>query len=77
LLFCFESGSNTFLDLPDVLSFLEYARTYGFNILSLSGGEPFLYPHLEELLISSHSLGNRNMAASNGMLFKSDKAKGF
>jgi MoaA/NifB/PqqE/SkfB family radical SAM enzyme len=58
-----------------IVHFLQYARTYGFEVLSVSGGEPFLYPHLEELLIKSHSLGNKNIAVSNGMLLKAEKAK--
>jgi Fe-coproporphyrin III synthase len=63
------------IELSDVSLFLKYARGYGFEILSVSGGEPFLYPDLEELLQQSHAIGNKNISASNGMLFKTDKAK--
>lgn len=61
---------------PDDLAlFLQYAGIYGFNVMSVSGGEPFIYPHLEQLLVTSHALGYKNMAASNGMLFKTDRAQ--
>ncbi len=75
---CYSSSGPSLrghMYLSDIFYFLQYARNYGFEILSVSGGEPFLYPHLEELLSISHSLGNKNIAASNGMLLKSDKAK--
>lgn len=75
---CYSSSDSTFknyLNPSDLIFFLEYARTYGFDILSVSGGEPFLYPGLEELLSGSHTIGNKNIAASNGMLFKSDNSQ--
>ena len=68
-------GLNGHIDLNDVSQFLQYASNYGFDVLSVSGGEPFMYPDLEELLSIGHSLNFKNIAASNGMLFKSDRAK--
>ena len=50
-----------------------YAKEQGYNNISLSGGEPFLYKNLEELLIFSKSLGFQNALASNGMLLQSEK----
>lgn len=75
---CYSSSGPSFKDfteLDDLIYFLKYARSYGFDVTSISGGEPFLYPKLEELLDYSHSLGNRNIVASNGMLLQSTKAK--
>lgn len=75
---CYSSSGPAFKDftgLDDLVSFLKYARSYGFDVTSVSGGEPFMYPKLEELLEYSHSLGNRNIAASNGMLLQGAKAK--
>ena len=66
---------NGHIDLDDISHFLQYASNYGFDVLSVSGGEPFLYPDLEELLSIGHSLEYKNIAASNGMLFKSDRSK--
>ncbi|MEO6682637.1 MAG: radical SAM protein [Ginsengibacter sp.] len=73
---CYSSSGpafKDFADLDDLIYFLEYAHKFGFDVTSVSGGEPFLYPKLEELLIGSHSIGNKNIAASNGMLFQSAK----
>ena len=74
---CYSSSGpafKDFADLDNLISFLQYGRRYGFDVTSVSGGEPFLYPKLEELLEASHALGNKNIAASNGMLLQSEKA---
>lgn len=75
---CYSSSSPVLkrqLDAKEIISFLGYARTYGFNALSVSGGEPFLYSGLEEVLRESKKLGYKNLAASNGMLLQSEKNK--
>ena len=53
--------------------FMDYAKGYGFNTLSVSGGEPFMYQSLKEVLKDSKALGLRNLVASNGMLLKSKR----
>lgn len=58
-----------------IADFLQYARPYGFNAVSVSGGEPFLYRDLGELLIASRQLGYKNLSASNGMLLKTERGK--
>lgn len=63
------------IDLENLDHFLAYAAGYGFNVVSVSGGEPFIYKDLEALLQISHSHGYKNMSATNGMLFKSERAK--
>lgn len=69
------SGSGpkerTMLDIDALKKFLEYAYGQGFNSLSISGGEPFLYDHLKELFVFSKQLGYRNNMVSNGMLLPS------
>jgi MoaA/NifB/PqqE/SkfB family radical SAM enzyme len=76
---CYSSSGPGFkgsqLAVGDLVRFLEYARGYGFETLSVSGGEPFMYRELDELLGESHQLKNRNMVASNGMLLKSARAR--
>ena len=58
-----------------IVDFLDYARGYGFNVISVSGGEPFLYRELEELLRASRLLGYKNLTASNGMLLKTERGR--
>lgn len=75
-LHCYSSSSPHFtqmLDIEELKTFLVYAKEQGYNNISLSGGEPFLYKNLEELLVFSKSLGFQNAVASNGMLLQSEK----
>jgi MoaA/NifB/PqqE/SkfB family radical SAM enzyme len=44
------------------------ARTLGYDVLSVSGGEPLLFPGLVALLRHAHELGMRTAVTSNGML---------
>jgi Fe-coproporphyrin III synthase len=73
-LHCYSSsgpGFKNMLDIEALKKFLVYAKEHGFNNLSISGGEPFLYDKLEELFIFSRELGYQNTMASNGMLLPS------
>ncbi|PWT72358.1 MAG: hypothetical protein C5B59_15925 [Bacteroidetes bacterium] len=73
-LHCYSSSGPTMkamLDIDALKKFLEYAYQNGFNNLSVSGGEPFLYDHLKELFSFSKKLGYRNNMVSNGMLLVS------
>lgn len=75
---CYSKSSpkmKTALEAKDIINFLEYAHRYNFNALSVSGGEPFIYQGLNEVLKSSKELGYKNSVASNGMLLKSSKAQ--
>lgn len=75
---CYSSSApvyKTHLAADDIIRFLQYAKGYGFEILSVSGGEPFMYPELEKLLSASHDMGNKNITVSNAMLLKSERAK--
>lgn len=77
-LHCYSSSAPHHRDMLDIAAlkkFLVYAYEQGFNNISVSGGEPFLYKDLEEMLRFSRSIGYQNTMASNGMLLKSDRAK--
>jgi Fe-coproporphyrin III synthase len=74
-LHCYSSsgpGFKEMLDVEALKKFLEYAYQHGFNNISVSGGEPFLYNGLEELFKFSKSLGYQNTMASNGMLLQAE-----
>jgi Fe-coproporphyrin III synthase len=66
-------GHKEHLDLESLKNFLSFAFQKGYNNISVSGGEPFLYPHLKELLQFTKQIGFQNSVASNGMLLKSAK----
>jgi Fe-coproporphyrin III synthase len=52
---------------PEVLSqALEDAAAMGYEVVSVSGGEPFLYPGLAQLLAHARSLGLRTTVTTNG-----------
>jgi MoaA/NifB/PqqE/SkfB family radical SAM enzyme len=52
---------------------LETLREEGFNVASVSGGEPLLYPHLYELLEFARSLSMTVTVTTNGMLLTQAK----
>lgn len=75
---CYSSSTPTekiSLNSRDIINFLEYAYNYDFNVLSLSGGEPFLFKELGTVLKKSKELGYKNSVATNGMLLKSSKSR--
>ena len=75
-LHCYSSSGPDFKEMLDIKAlkrFLTYAYEHGFNNISISGGEPFLYSDLEELFKYSRSLGYQNTLASNGMLLQSER----
>lgn len=62
------------LELNSLLPYLKYLKeNHQFNVISISGGEPFLYSDLKKLLFSTKELGYYNQVVSNGMLLKSKK----
>jgi MoaA/NifB/PqqE/SkfB family radical SAM enzyme len=54
------------LDVDEVLPSLEVLREEGYQILSLSGGEPLLYGDVEVLLREAHGMGFQVNLVSNG-----------
>ena len=54
---------------PEVLSrAVEDAAAMGYEVVSVSGGEPFLYPELAQLLAQAKSLGLRTTVTTNGTI---------
>ena len=56
------------LDLVALLSCLKVLRQEGYEVLSLSGGEPLLYPELPSLLEASNEMGFETNLVTNGMV---------
>ena len=66
---CYSSSGPSVrveLDLETVCSAVSDARELGFDVLSVSGGEPFLYRGLPELLAHARSLGMQTTVTTNG-----------
>ncbi|MEO6188107.1 MAG: radical SAM protein [Ginsengibacter sp.] len=75
---CYSSsapGLKEGLDVALLLNILEQARDIGYNVVSMSGGEPFIYKSLEELMSQTKLMGYFNSVTSNGMLITNGKAK--
>ncbi len=75
-LHCYSNSAPHFrqeLDINVLKSFLEQAWAEGFDTISISGGEPFMYSHLLELLSFAKNIGYYTSAVTNGMLLKSEK----
>jgi Fe-coproporphyrin III synthase len=70
-LHCYSSSSpreRGALDLALLCDAVSAAAREGFNMVSLSGGEPLLYKPLVELLQHARACGMRTAVTSNGML---------
>ena len=66
---CYSGSSpqrQTVLPLGPLLQALHHLRDEGYEVLSLSGGEPLLYPHLAGLLAGARAMGYRIGAITNG-----------
>jgi Fe-coproporphyrin III synthase len=75
---CYSSSAPQLkegLPLSPILRMLEEARDLGYNVVSMSGGEPFLYRPLEQLIEASSAMGYFNSVTTNGMLLGSASAK--
>jgi len=75
---CYSSSLPAYrdaLNVSELNRFLEYAYDEGYNIVSVSGGEPFIYGELKELFQFTKKIGFTNVVASNGMLLGSEKSK--
>ncbi|MCW5802099.1 MAG: radical SAM protein [Deltaproteobacteria bacterium] len=59
---------------PEVVDALvEDAATEGYNVLSLSGGEPLMYPHLERVLRAARAAGLVANVVTNGTLLDDER----
>jgi len=68
---CYSSsapGLKTKLNIDDLHYFLSSAYDRGYNTIAVSGGEPFLYPELKELLRRSKETGYYTSLTTNGGL---------
>ncbi len=77
-LHCYSSSSpkqRGALDAALLDATLSEAADEGYNYVSISGGEPLMYPSLVHLLGSSKSLGFNTAITSNGMLFSTRHLK--
>lgn len=75
---CYSGSAPLFKGGLDVLKLKEIItqlEEVGYNVISLSGGEPFMYRQLLELLEHTKSLGFFNSITTNGMLLRSDNSK--
>lgn len=66
---CYSASSplkRTILPLEPLLAALPRLRAEGYEVISLSGGEPLLYPHLPEFLAAAKAEGFRTAAITNG-----------
>lgn len=68
---CYSESSpkaSSFLTRDQALGALAQAARWGYKRLSISGGEPLLYPWLRDILIAAKELGLATSVVSNGML---------
>lgn len=75
---CYSGSAPVFkngLEVEKIKDRVEELAAFGYNAVALSGGEPFLYRSLEDLLRFTHSLGFFNAITTNAMLLGSERAK--
>lgn len=66
---CYSASSplkRTILPVEPLIEALPRLRAEGYEVLSLSGGEPLLYPHLQRLVGAAKVHGFRVAAITNG-----------
>ena len=70
--YCYSSAGDALaeeLTLDELVGVIEQARQLGARkIVLLGGGEPFLFPHLKEVIRHIHSLGLSQAVFTNGTL---------
>jgi len=64
------------LSIEDLIPALKDAKALGYGMISVSGGEPFLYPELPQLLAAAKAEGLRTAAVTNGMYLDDNRLKG-
>ena len=67
---CYSSSGPQFretLSLADLCDAIGDAKELGYGAVSLSGGEPFLYPDMVPLLAHAKALGMKTGTVTNGM----------
>lgn len=69
-LHCYSSSGpeeTEALDIDDLKLAVKDAKSLGYTFVTLSGGEPFLYPHMPEILSHAKGLGLKTAVVTNGM----------
>src|SRR5687768_16129983 len=75
---CYSSSSpanEQEIPFPVLERALEDAADMGYKVLSVSGGEPFLYKELAALLHAAKCLGLRTSVVTNGHYLKDDRLR--
>jgi radical SAM protein with 4Fe4S-binding SPASM domain len=71
-IYCYASAGDALeweLSLGELVSVIEQAQQLGARkVVLLGGGEPFLFPHVREIIRHVHSLGLSQAVFTNGML---------
>jgi Predicted Fe-S oxidoreductases len=73
-LHCYSESSprhREALAADDIIPLMESIRQYGYTVLSVSGGEPFLYKELSSVLMQAKLLGMQTQLVTNGILAES------
>ncbi|MBK8168962.1 MAG: radical SAM protein [Sandaracinaceae bacterium] len=70
---CRRPSETRFMDEALCKSVITEAAELGIEVISFSGGEPFVHPAIYRLLEHAFSLGVRVQMVSNGTLIKRDK----
>lgn len=60
-----------------IAAVIEDAAGLGFNVVSLSGGEPLVYDGLDEVVATARRVGSRVNLVSNGILIRSKRYERF
>lgn len=71
---CYSSSSphaTRALEVDTTIGALKTLFKQGFERISISGGEPFLYPHLDKLVMQASDMGFRVSIVSNATRLKS------
>lgn len=75
-IYCYSSAGEALegeLSFHELVSVIEQARQLGArSIILLGGGEPFLFPHIREVIRHIDSLGLSQAIFTNGMLLTKD-----
>ena len=56
------------MDFRQICTLLDSLQKSGYEILSISGGEPLVYSHIDEIIDYAHSIGLRVNLITNGMI---------
>jgi MoaA/NifB/PqqE/SkfB family radical SAM enzyme len=70
---CRRPSEALFMDADVCKRVLSEAASIGLNVVSFSGGEPFVHPAIDEILAHAFSLGIKVQMVSNGTLIKREK----